>query len=193
MNISEIINQVSTSGYAIEESFYSHEETNQMISIIEATHHSNPNFRISADLFAIRQFLQEVPAMQQYIFTTALKKFIAEVFGENYFLVKSIFFDKPVGSNWFVSIHQDHTIAVKDKHDAPGYHLWTKKEDCYSVQPPPNVLENIFTIRIHLDDTDEGNGALNVIPGSHLHKIIRLENAEWNSAATHNCNVKKVA
>jgi ectoine hydroxylase-related dioxygenase (phytanoyl-CoA dioxygenase family) len=37
-------------------------------------------------------------------------------------------------------------------------------------------LENNFTIRIHLDDTDKDNGALKVIPASHLAGIVNAEN-----------------
>jgi ectoine hydroxylase-related dioxygenase (phytanoyl-CoA dioxygenase family) len=47
------------------------------------------------------------------------------------------------------------------------------KQNQYAVQPPPEILQNNFTIRIHLDDTDEKNGALRVIPGSHGNDICR--------------------
>ncbi len=62
-----------------------------------------------------------------------------------------------------VAWHQDLTISVNKKLDLPGYGPWTIKQDQYAVQPPLEILENIFTIRIHLDDTDEKNGALRVI------------------------------
>jgi len=87
--------------------------------------------------------------------------------------VKSIYFDKPAGSNWFVSYHQDLTISVNAKIDLGGFGPWTVKQDQYAVQPPLQILENNFTIRIHLDDTDENNGALKVIPGSHLKGVCR--------------------
>ena len=35
------------------------------------------------------------------------------------------------------------------------------------MQPPVEVLERMLTVRIHLDDADERNGALRVIPDSH--------------------------
>ena len=87
--------------------------------------------------------------------------------------MKSIYFDKPAGSNWFVSYHQDLTISVNAKIDLGGFGPWTVKQDQYAVQPPLQILENNFTIRIHLDDTDENNGALKVIPGSHLKGVCR--------------------
>lgn len=35
------------------------------------------------------------------------------------------------------------------------------------VQPPARVLERMLTVRLHLDDCDETNGPLLVLPGSH--------------------------
>ena len=44
-------------------------------------------------------------------------------------------------------------------------------------------MKNIFSIRIHLDDTDSRNGALKIVPGSHKK---RLTNSEINTI-TENC------
>jgi len=52
------------------------------------------------------------------------------------------------------------------------------------------MLENIVTIRIHLDDTDENNGALRVVPQSHLKKIYRPETINWTTETEVSCNVK---
>ena len=40
------------------------------------------------------------------------------------------------------------------------------------MQPPVAVLENVVTLRIHLDDCDATNGALRVVPGSHRHGVV---------------------
>jgi len=104
--------------------------------------------------------------------------------------VISIYFDKPEKSNWFVAWHQDLTIAVNNKADLPGYGPWTIKQNQFAVQPPLNILQENFTIRIHLDDTDEGNGALKVIPGSHLKNICRSENINWQNELESTCRVK---
>ena len=42
---------------------------------------------------------------------------------------------------------------------------------------------NIFTIRIHLDDTDTRNGALKIVPGSHNKRLSHEE----ISTITENC------
>jgi ribosomal protein L13 len=41
------------------------------------------------------------------------------------------------------------------------------KDGVPHVQAPGHLLEQMLTIRLHLDDCDETNGALRVLPGSH--------------------------
>jgi Phytanoyl-CoA dioxygenase (PhyH) len=81
--------------------------------------------------------------------------------------VRAIYFDKGPEINWLVAWHQDLTIAVRTKSDVPGYGPWSLKEGVPHVQPPVHLLEQMLTVRLHLDDCDESNGALRVIPGSH--------------------------
>ena len=83
--------------------------------------------------------------------------------------VRSILFDKTPADNWLVSWHQDVTIAVAARVELPGYGPWSIKDDVVHVQPPPELLAKMVTARIHLDDTPPENGALRVMPGSHLH------------------------
>lgn len=85
------------------------------------------------------------------------------------FPVRGIYFDKSPDTNWLVAWHQDLTICVKERREVPGFGPWSMKEGLPHVQPPVHVLENMLTIRLHLDDADETNGALRVIPGSHQH------------------------
>lgn len=146
---------------------------------------------MSADLFAIRQFLKEVPAVQELVFTNKLHKLKANLFGEGYFAVKSIYFDKPAESNWFVAYHQDLTISVDKRIDLQGFGPWTVKQNQFAVQPPLNILEDNFTLRIHLDDTDESNGALKVVPGSHRKGIYRPETIDWNKETEAVCKVER--
>lgn len=81
--------------------------------------------------------------------------------------VRSILFDKTTDENWPVAWHQDLTIAVGEERAIPGYGPWSQKEDIPHVQPPLSLLQNMITLRFHLDDTPASNGALQVIPGSH--------------------------
>jgi len=54
------------------------------------------------------------------------------------------------------------------------------------VQPPEEILEQMLTVRLHLDPADETNGALWVSPGSHRLGRLRAGDA----AAVAKCNGK---
>jgi ectoine hydroxylase-related dioxygenase (phytanoyl-CoA dioxygenase family) len=58
-------------------------------------------------------------------------------------------FDKSVGTNWFVPWHQDRAEDGRGR--------------------PVAQLERTVALRVHLDDCNEDNGPLEVIPGSHVH------------------------
>ncbi len=81
--------------------------------------------------------------------------------------VKATLFDKTSAANWKVPWHQDLTIAVRERREVPGFGPWTVKDGVPHVQPPAEVLEAMVAVRVHLDDTPVGNGALRVVPGSH--------------------------
>jgi ectoine hydroxylase-related dioxygenase (phytanoyl-CoA dioxygenase family) len=114
-----------------------------------------------------RQLMHRVPAVAALAVSTKILNLVAVVLGEGAFPVRSIFFDKTPGANWLVPWHQDLTIAVNRQTDIPGYGPWSTKDGVPHVQPPMEVLESMVTLRLHLDDCDEANGALRIIPRSH--------------------------
>ena len=189
MTLTDANLQLEKNGFSILENIYTEEETDKIISIIENTNTDADTFRKSSNLFAIRQFLKEIPESLPYIMNNNLKTIVTELFGDNYFAIKSIYFDKPGESNWFVAYHQDLTISVDRKQGTIGFGPWTIKQNQFAVQPPLEILENIFTIRIHLDETNENNGALKVVPGSHNKQIYRPETIDWSTETEVNCNV----
>jgi hypothetical protein len=81
--------------------------------------------------------------------------------------VRAIYFNKSSTANWLVAWHQDLTLAVASRADVPGFGPWSVKEGVTHVQPPAALLEQMIAVRLHLDDADEFNGALRVLPGSH--------------------------
>lgn len=180
--------ELKDKGYTVIQKIYSEDEVSDIIKTIDELDISGVNFRRTNDLFAIRRFLKEVPSVKSLIFNNKLNELISTRFGEDYFVIKSIYFDKPAQSNWFVSFHQDLTISVNKKMQLSGYNHWTVKHDQFAVQPPLDILRNIFTIRIHLDDTNEMNGALKVIPGSQLNGI---QNVNLTEQKTEICEVQR--
>lgn len=90
-------------------------------------------------------------------------------------LVRAILFDKTSENNWLVTWHQDRTVAVSEKFDDPKWGPWSIKDGVHHVQPPLAVLNKMITFRIHMDDTDEQNGCLKVIPKSQEMGILSHE------------------
>jgi ectoine hydroxylase-related dioxygenase (phytanoyl-CoA dioxygenase family) len=107
-------------------------------------------------------------------------RFMSQVLGDEAFLVRATLFDKTPDANWKVPWHQDVTIAVKERRDTPGYGPWSVKLGIPHVQPPSQVLEQMLTIRVHLDPCPPTNGALRVMPGSH-----RLGRINQDEAPSH--------
>ncbi|WP_080780251.1 phytanoyl-CoA dioxygenase family protein [Chryseobacterium phocaeense] len=183
--------EILRKGFTVINTVFSDDEIEKITETIQKADTSAENFRKSEDLFAVRQFLKEVPGVKDLVMNDAVKSMIRTLFGERYFVVKSIYFDKPETSNWYVAYHQDLTISVDKKLEIQGFGPWTTKKNQFAVQPPLPVLENICTIRIHLDDTDENNGALKVVPGSHAKGIYRPETINWDVETEEICNVER--
>jgi hypothetical protein len=160
-------------GFAILADLFSTKEITAILNTIEATETASPNFRRSQDVFAIRNLLREIPALREQLLTPAVRQLLAVLFPDaTPHLTKAIYFDKPAGSNWLVAWHQDVMIAVNRRLNLPGYGPWTSKQGEVTVLPPRQVLESIITVRLHLDECDETNGALRVVPASHQHGVI---------------------
>ena len=90
-----------------------------------------------------------------------------QILGSSPQIVRVILFDKTPDKNWLVTWHQDRTIAVNNKADIAGWGPWSIKDNIHHVQPPVEVLNQMITFRLHLDDANENNGCLRVIPKSH--------------------------
>ena len=121
----------------------------------------------------VSQFSRSAPVL------SLLKKFT----GASMFPVRTIFFDKTPETNWLVSWHQDLSIAVRDRIEAPGFTGWSIKDKVLHVHPPREILEGMVTFRLHLDDCDVRNGALKVVPGSHRDgKLGSSDISKWTAA-----------
>lgn len=90
-------------------------------------------------------------------------------------LVRAIYFDKSPANNWYVTWHQDQTVAVSRRFDLESWGPWSMKAGAWHVQPPLEVLDQMVTIRIHLDPASVSNGCLKVMPGSHRIGLIDVD------------------
>ncbi|GAA3560413.1 phytanoyl-CoA dioxygenase family protein [Snuella lapsa] len=191
MNCIKNKTELEENGYSILSDLYSDYEIKQILACIENTEQDGNSFMKTKDLFAIRQLIKNIPELTDLLFNTKLTQLLSELSESEYFLTKAIYFDKPNKSNWFVAYHQDLSISVDKKADLKNYLNWTIKQGQYGVQPPIEILQDTITIRIHLDKTDKNNGALKVIPKSHLKGIVRTNSKDWNIENEFICEVEK--
>lgn len=82
--------------------------------------------------------------------------------------IQCIYFEKSKAQNWLVSLHRDSIFPIKARIESPEWGLWTQKEGRLYGRPPEQVLSSLVAIRLHLENNDEENGPLLVVPGSHL-------------------------
>ena len=97
--------------------------------------------------------------------------------------VRALLFNKTPDQNWSLGWHQDRTIAVTGRADLPGFSNWTVKSGIQHVEPPFQLLEQMLTLRVHLDPVGADNAPLLVAPGSH--RLGRLMEAELLPAVAH--------
>jgi ectoine hydroxylase-related dioxygenase (phytanoyl-CoA dioxygenase family) len=137
----------------------------------------------------LRQPHLKFPAILMSFAESPLRPFLAPP----WHFIRSIFFDKTPEANWGVPWHQDLTICVRERRDAPGFGPWSIKDGLHHVHAPAEILDQILTIRVHLDDCTPENGALSVLPGSH--KLGRMTDQQIESfRATHpeiTCSIRK--
>lgn len=165
------LQKFSHKGSAILHHVYSKKEVNV---IKQKLHHYFLQSGLSDSTHAIRNLLTEIPELKGLVLNANLRHVLKKLDG-NAFLTKAIYFDKTPESNWYVTWHQDIVINVKERIETEGFSGWTKKFNVYGVVAPDEILKQTITIRIHLDDADETNGALNVIPGSQNKRLSDTE------------------
>jgi hypothetical protein len=87
----------------------------------------------------------------------------------------------------------DLTIAVEERIETDGFGPWSVKEGVVHVQPPPQILASLVTIRLHLDDCTADTGALRILPGSHLQGELGNEAiSKWTDHQTPvTCEIRK--
>jgi hypothetical protein len=125
--------------------------------------------------YAVRNLLSLVPEVRELSRSPAMLALVEPVLGPGARAVRGLLFDKTPGANWKVAWHQDLSIAVKGRVEVSGFGPWSEKAGVLHVQPPPDVLRNMLTVRLHLDDCPAENGPLQVLAGSHAHGIIPPE------------------
>lgn len=179
---------VQENGFAIVKGLITPEQTQTIIEEIDRA-------KIK-DKHGIRNADKKFNAIKQLIESKVVQELVASILGtstssKSAQLVRAIFFDKTPDKNWLVTWHQDKTVAFNTKTDIANWGPWSFKDGVHHVQPDISVLNQMITLRIHLDDSDNNNGCLKVIPKSHMHGILTQEQIAQITAShtAHYCEV----
>jgi len=191
LNETNITTEVEINGFAIREAVFASHEVEKLVLAVERIGEDGP-VRKRGGVFAIRNLLDASPDIRSLAHSSIVRKLVEPILGSDFLPVRGILFDKIPDANWKVPWHQDVTIAVQDKVEAEGFGPWSVKADVLHVQPPASILEHMLSVRLHLDDCGEENGALRVIPGSHTHGRIPENQIQSIRDVSHEsvCNVK---
>ena len=158
---------VERDGYSILAGVFGRQEIERLIDAVSTVAgHSGVLSR--GGVYAVRNLLQLSPAIKELASSAKVHSIVQGNLARDAFPVRATLFDKTAGANWLVPWHQDLTICVASRADVAGYGPWTMKAGVCHVQPPVRILASMLSVRVHLDDCDEQNGALRVLPGTHL-------------------------
>lgn len=114
-----------------------------------------------------RRGMLKEPAVAKLARSEEIMKLVCPHLPDEPLPVRAIYFDKTPDTNWQVTWHQDLTLALRTRLEAPGFGPWSVKDGVPHVQPPIELLERMLTVRLHVDDADEDSGALKALPASH--------------------------
>jgi ectoine hydroxylase-related dioxygenase (phytanoyl-CoA dioxygenase family) len=135
--------------------------------------------------------LLSVPIVREAV-SEPVKQLTTAILGKECFAVRSILFNKTPDSNWKVVWHQDRSIAVRERRDVLHFGPWSTKAGVPHEQPPASVMAKMLAIRLHLDESNEDNGPLRVIPGSHKAGCLPAEEvAAWSERPSVICTFPK--
>ena len=164
-------NALSSDGYYIIEGALTVAQCDHLLTQIETAFQINQaSIRSSrGTVYAARNLIDHLDNLTSLVQSTGLSNHLKEAIGDDCGLVRVLYFDKPSDRSWSLPFHKDLTIAVKDNSlPTENFSKPTRKSGVDHIEASEDILQNMLTLRIHLDTVTTANGPLQVIPGSHL-------------------------
>ena len=120
-------------------------------------------------VYAARNLIDSIPEVTTVWQVDPMLMLLRDVLGDGFGLVRALFFDKPPERTWNLPWHKDTSISVKDNSaKSAKFSRPTIKAGVPHVIASDDILHQMLTMRIHLDEVTGENGPLQVIPGSHV-------------------------
>lgn len=103
---------------------------------------------------------------------------IMQAFRGDLIPARIVAFNKTADSNWAVPWHQDRIISVADRHEIAGFSNWSRKEHEWHCEPPRDLLDQMYFVRVHLDDNAVEDGVMRIALGSHREGYVPASDAK---------------
>jgi hypothetical protein len=156
-------------GFTLLRGMYDADECVRIIASLEqalSAGREGPLRRGSA-VYGARNVADLWPEVEDVWRKSAIVGFLTHVLGVKFGLVRVLYFDKPPDASWSLPWHKDMTIAVQNNRLPSTRFLHpTTKAGVPHVEAPQEILDQMLTLRLHLDPATTENGPLQVIPGS---------------------------
>ena len=97
----------------------------QVAQLIELTRNctSNPREGVlerGGEVYGVRDLIWRIPAIRRLAESPEILQIVEAVVGPGAMVVRGLFFDKTLTTNWNLPWHQDLTIAVRARREAPA-------------------------------------------------------------------------
>ncbi|WP_235952315.1 phytanoyl-CoA dioxygenase family protein [Crateriforma spongiae] len=170
--------RLSRDGYCLLPGAVDLETTERLRSICDQTFTEDTESVRARDLskrasrghvYAARNLIETMPEVSTVWRNKPILSFLHAELGSEFGLVRALFFDKPPERTWNLPWHKDTSIAVRDNQIvSTHFSRPTVKAGVPHLIAADDVLRQMLTLRIHLDEVTDENAPLRVIPGSHV-------------------------
>lgn len=116
-----------------------------------------------------RNLIEHDSLWKPWIHNIQIARMIRDYVGAKACVVRVLYFDKPPGQGWALSLHRDRTIAVHQHHEPPDpFSKPTCKAGVPHVEANDELMSQMLTLRLHLDPMRADNGPVYIVPRSHV-------------------------
>jgi hypothetical protein len=106
-------------------------------------------------------------ALNAWLAGTQLPDLFKDLLGPASRPVRALLMAKGEGQDWDIGWHRDTTFGVKAPKAVQGFDGWVDKGPFWQVQAPEELMSQVRSLRLHLDDSGPDTGPLLVKPSSH--------------------------
>jgi hypothetical protein len=155
--------ELDVSGFTVRPGALTEPALVRLLGACAPTAEVEPSRHPSGATYGIRGLLWASSGLRAELDASGVSMVAREVLGARAVPVDAIFFDKQPDANWSVPGHQDRLMPIESGSAVAK----TVRNGIAYAEPSPEILATLIAVRVHFDEVAAGDGALEVVPGSH--------------------------